>query len=176
MKETNTERERSRKEAAQGWKWGRLRDRQSLCLKWRGGECVPGVFDRLVTGYGALWVVGKKCYCEPGALRNYIWVVVSRSDLPRGHVTGSCGWNLVLDSPTGTWFRTVLVALAYMVIEWLKGDSLRRACSFWWSGSPALGVAFGKVCDPLLKAVLAVSLAQHVIWSLHLSPVANSES
>jgi len=24
-------------------------------------------------------------------------------------------------------------------------------------------VAFGKVCDPLLKAVLAVSLAQHVI-------------
>ena len=38
----------------------------------RGGECVPGVFDRLVTGYGALWVVGKKCYCEPGALRNYI--------------------------------------------------------------------------------------------------------
>jgi len=52
-----------------------------------------------------------------------IWVLVSRSDSPHGHATGSWGWNLPPYSPIGAWFRIVLMALAHRVIEWLKRDS-----------------------------------------------------
>jgi len=59
------------------------------------------------------------------------------------------------------------VALAHRVIEYPKRDS---HIVYVGRDFPRLsiqvlppGVAFGKVCDPFLKAVLAVSLTQYVV-------------